>query len=284
MPIVNRLTIVGLGLIGGSLGLAVKRRHVAKEVIGLSRHPATLRRARASRAIDWGTTRVGEAVREADLIIVATPVDTIVPLAHRIATSMRPGSVLSDVGSTKAAIVGALERTLPPRIAFVGAHPLAGSEQQGLSAASPTLFDGSTCVLTPTMRTDRRALRRVDRFWSALGADVITMTPQAHDRLVARTSHLPHLLAYALTQAMTIAPLSRAPRSFLDMTRIAKSAPELWDDIFLSNRAELLDALRRFEQERRALRRAIVHGDRRTLRHLLTRAHAKRHALKDGDT
>src|SRR3989338_377922 len=153
MTLFKQVTIVGLGLMGGSLGLAIRRNRLASTVVGLSSHAATLRRAKARGAINSGTTNAKQAVQDADLVVLATPVDTIVPLALRLTTWMRPGSILTDVGSTKATIVNALERRLPRHVAFVGAHPLAGSEQRGIEAAEAWLFDGAVCVLTPTPHT-----------------------------------------------------------------------------------------------------------------------------------
>ncbi|MBI3996959.1 MAG: prephenate dehydrogenase [Candidatus Omnitrophica bacterium] len=270
-------------MIGGSLGMAAKRRHLARHIVGVSRHAATLRQAKARGAITTGTTRLEDGVRGADLVILATPVDTIVPLAKRAAASMRAGSVLTDVGSTKGAIVAALERSLPRRISVVGGHPIAGSEACGFAAASPALFDGSTCILTRTTSTDRHTLQRVSRFWKSLGVRVIVMSPRDHDRLLANTSHLPHLLAYALAQTLEGGSTRPMPQSFLDMTRVAKSHPELWDDIFLSNRPALLAAIARFEREWRRLRTAVAQGNRQKLRQCLASAYAKRRAIKDSD-
>ena len=279
-PLFGQLTIVGLGLIGGSVGMAAKRRRLARRVVGLSRRPATIRRARARGAIDWGTTDPARAVQNADLVILATPVDALIPQALRLARLMRPGAILTDAGSTKAAVVNALERRLPDRVRFVGSHPIAGSERRGIAAAEPRLFDGSLCVVTPATSTDRRALAAVKRFWNRLGMRVVTMSPARHDRCLAGGSHLPHLIAFAL--AGSAAPgLPRAPRSFLDMTRLAESAPDLWDDIFLSNRTHLLRALAAFAGELDRLRRAVARNDRAFLRRRLARAQRRRHAFKE---
>ncbi len=261
--------------------MALRRRRVARAVVGVSRRPASWRRAKRLGAIDWGTTDLARAVAGAEVVVLATPVDAIVPCGRRAARSMRPGSVLTDVGSTKAAIIRALERGLPRGVPFVGAHPIAGSEQQGIGAATKRLFDGSVCLLTPTARTSPRALAAVRRFWTPLVGAVITMSPSQHDRLLAGISHLPHLVACSLVGAAT-GSLPRLPQSFLDMTRIAQSDPDLWDDIFLSNRANLLEAMDRFERGWRRLRAAVARGDRVALRRLLRRAQAARHALEDG--
>ena len=280
MPPFNRVTIVGLGLIGGSLGIAVKRRHVAKTVVGFSRTAATLRRARRGGAIDVGTMNAQHAVCDADLVVIATPVDTVVAQAKRLARFMRPGSVLTDVGSTKAFIVSELERTLPRGIAFVGGHPLAGSEQRGLDAANARLFDGSICVLTPTAETDPQALKRVIRFWKPLVRRVVTMSPAQHDRLLAATSHLPHALACCLVQAVPAGPLPQAPRSFLDMTRIAKSDPGLWGAILFTNRKNLLEQMQRFDTQWRRLRRRLSRRDRAGVWALLGAAQRRRNAME----
>ena len=281
MSLFNRVTIVGLGLIGGSLGMAVKRRGLAREVVGVSRSTTMVRRAQSRRAIDWGTTDLARGVKDADLVVLATPVDAIIAQGSRAARAMRRGSILTDVGSTKASIVRRLERAMPRGVAFVGAHPLAGSEQQGIEAAEQGLFDGSVCVLTPTAHTSQAALRRVRRLWLALADEVITMRPARHDQLLACTSHLPHLLAFSLTLAIHPRPLSRAPRSFLDVTRIAKSNPTLWDDIFLTNRKPILSAMAQFERSWRQLRACLAQADRARLRRLLAQAKAKRDALQD---
>ena len=279
MAFFKQVTIAGLGLIGGSLGMAIRRRGLAGRVVGLSRRAQTLRLARRLGAVDWGTTDPAAAAREADLLIVATPVDRIIPVAQRCARQMRLGSIISDVGSTKSHIVDTLQRTLPEGLAFVGAHPIAGSEARGIRAAQPRLFDGATCLLTPTAHTDRRALRRVAQLWRSLSGRVLLMTPPRHDALLAATSHLPHLLAFCL--ALTVDPTAPCvPRSFLDMTRVAKSGPALWDDIFLANRTELLAALDRMERQVHRMRRQLTRSDRAGLRRLLARANATCEALE----
>lgn len=277
--IFGHVTIVGLGLIGGSLGLALRRRRLASEVVGLSHRLATLRVAKRRGAIDWGTTDPQAAVAGADLVILATPVDLIVPAARRLARFLPTGAVLTDVGSTKARVVRALDCALPPGLAFVGAHPLAGSEQRGIAAARADLFDGSVCILTPTPRTPRPALAAVARLWRPLAGRVIRMSPEAHDRALAETSHLPHVMAACLALAGARAPLAGAVPSFLAMTRVAKSDPELWDDIFFTNTAPVLAAMDRYAGVWRRLR-ALLAGKRRAeLRRALHLARTRRIAL-----
>jgi len=280
---VDRIAIIGLGLVGGSLGMAIRRRRLAREVIGYSRTPKTIARATRHGAIDRGFTDLRRAVQGAQLVVLATPVDTIIPLAKRLAPHVPIGGVITDVGSTKERIVEALERSLPRAVAFVGAHPLAGSEQQGIAAARATLFDGSTCIVTATPRTHPHALHTVTRLWKSIARRVVVMDPQRHDALLAATSHLPHLLAFALMRATDDAALALAPRSFLDATRVAKSNPDLWDDILLSNRAAIVESMRRFDRQWRGLRTRLARGDRAALRALMAHAKSKRDALAHRD-
>ncbi len=261
------------------MGMAIRRRRLASTVVGFSRKVSTLRRAKRRGAIDVGTSDVKRAVREADLVVLATPVDDIVPIALRAAKWMPPGSVLTDVGSTKGRLVSELERRLPSRVAFVGAHPLAGSEQRGIDAAHPRLFDGAVCILTSTPRTSRRALRIARRLWTPLTGRVVTMSPEAHDQLLGATSHLPHLLAYALVNSVNAGALAVTPPSFLELTRIAKSPPDLWDDILFTNRRALLGHMARFDRHWNAMRRCLSRHDQAGLLRLLARAKAKRDAL-----
>lgn len=277
----KQITIVGLGLIGGSLGMAIRRRRLARTVVGLSRTAATLRAAKRRGAIDAGTTDPRRAIQGADLVVLATPADTIVPLAKRLAWFMPRGSVLTDVGSVKGGIVRSLERAMPRGVAFVGAHPLAGSEQRGIAAARANLFDGSVCIMTATSQTDARALKRVLGLWKPLVRRVVVMHPARHDRLLAAVSHVPHLIAFCLVNATEDEARSLAPRSFLDATRVAQSDPALWDDILLGNRAALLAAVGRFDRQWRVLRTQVAQGNRAALLRFLASAQAKRDALQD---
>jgi len=281
MPLFKQITIVGLGLMGGSLGMAIKRHRLAREVVGLSRGSSTVRQAIRRGAIDRGTTNAARAVKDADVVVFAIPVHTIVPYAKRLARHMRAGAILTDVGSTKAQIVRTLERTLPPHVAFVGTHPLAGSEQRGLAAARPCLFDGSVCIVTATKRTNRQALACIRRLWKALACRVVVMDPQTHDRLLAQVSHLPHLVAFCLVEATNHGARQVAPRSFLDATRVANSDPGLWDGILLSNRHAVLAAMERFDRTWNRVRHLLVEANHRTLYRFLQHARTIRQSLTD---
>ena len=279
MPQINRVTIVGLGLIGGSLGMAVRRGRVARLVVGVSRRAGTAARAKSRGAIDRASGSLAGAVRDADVVVLAVPVGAVVPSVRRMRRSLRRGTLLMDVGSTKAQIVRGIERILPAGVDYVGAHPIAGSERRGIEAAEAGLFKGAVCVLTPGRRTSRAALGRARTFWTALGMQVLVMSPARHDRLLAGASHLPHVIAFSLARAVSLAPLPAAPRSFLDMTRIAKSDPALWRDILLTNRPSLINALDRFTADLRRMRVALAAGRPAAVRRLLSAGKRRRDAL-----
>lgn len=269
----RQVTIVGLGLIGGSLGLAIKRRRLARCVVGYSRRTATVRRAKARGAIDCGTRDLAEAVRGSDVVVIATPVGLIVPIAQVVARVAAPGTIITDVGSVKGAIVRQLDGA---RANFVGAHPLAGSERNGIAAAEPRLFNGSTCILTPTRCTNAAALRRVRLLWQSLGTCVVMMPPARHDALVAAMSHLPHALAFGLMHGTPAAARRLASRSFLDATRVAASDPRLWEEILLMNRRGVLAALRLLEVQLRGFQRLLARHDARGLHRWIHTARRRR--------
>jgi prephenate dehydrogenase len=274
----NRVSIIGLGLMGGSLGMALKRHHVAREVVGWSRKGSTLQQAKRKRAIDVGTSDLRAAVRDADIVVLATPVSTIVPFGKRVAPLMSAGSILTDVGSSKTAIVAALE-SIPRHVKFVGGHPLAGSEERGIEAATADLFDDSIFVVTPTSRTNPAAARTVSQLWKSLGTRVHALSPSRHDALLAQTSHLSHLLAWCLTSATTRDAQAIAPPSFIGMTRIAQSDPDLWMDIVLSNRRHIAKAMTRFDREWHQLRSLLTSAKTAPLRQWLVTAQRMRKRL-----
>lgn len=276
----NLLTIVGVGLIGGSIGLAAKRRGVARRVRGLGRQQASLDRALSVGAIDEAHLDPQAALAGADLVVFCTPVDQIADQVLNFAQHCGSTALLTDAGSAKAAIVACVEAKLPaggPQ--FVGSHPLAGSERRGPEFADADLFQGRWTVVTPTSHTSAAAIERVTRFWSALGSKVKLMSPADHDRALARTSHLPHLLAAAL--AATLSPELRdlTASGFRDTTRIAAGDPRLWTAIFAQNRASVLDALGRFEGRLQEFRQALESGNHAAIDQLLAEAKEARDAL-----
>lgn len=244
----NQVAIVGIGLIGGSIGMAVKKRQVAKTVVGFARRQQTLRHALQKKAIDRGALNLREAVAEADLIILATPVKTIIKMAPAVFSAAKHGALVIDVGSSKSHIVNAMERVMPAHVSFVGSHPLAGSEKKGVDFASADLFAKSVCVVTPTRRTKASALARVKTFWQKLGAHTMPLSPRQHDTVVAQVSHLPHVLAFSLIAAINDRYAGFASGGLRDTTRIASSDPSLWCDTFSSNKKELLKAMQVFKK------------------------------------
>ncbi len=273
------LTIIGAGLIGGSLGLAAKKRGLARLVRGVGRRQCSLDQARAVGAIDEGFLDPSRAVAGSDVVIFCTPVDRIAEQVVALAPLCSPGTLLTDAGSTKGTIVAAVEGNLVRGVEFVGSHPLAGSEKRGPEHADADLFEGRWTVVTRTPRTDPAALERTVVFWEALGSRVRVMTPDGHDRALAVTSHLPHLLASALAGILPDELTSLTAGGFRDTTRIAAGDPGLWTAIFHHNRAALLDALVPFADRLERLRQALEKHDWATLEALLGQAKKVRDAL-----
>ncbi|MBI5144352.1 MAG: prephenate dehydrogenase/arogenate dehydrogenase family protein [Candidatus Omnitrophica bacterium] len=276
----NKIAIIGVGLIGGSIGLAIKRNRVAGKVMGIFRRRSTLRRALRFKAIDKGTMDLKEGVKGADLIIIATPVSSIPALFRELIKHAKRGAIVTDVGSTKSWIVDRIEKTPGlSSIFFVGSHPMAGSEHSGVEFAKEDLFKGSPCIVTRTKKTNKRALSKVINFWKALGTKVEVMSPARHDRSVSIISHLPHIVAFSLAGAVPKKELLYAAEGFKDTTRVASSDPLLWSDIFLTNREELLRSARIFERYFKKLTGALSKDSRLRLVRLLKGAKAKRDSL-----
>jgi len=242
----KKIAIIGVGLIGGSLGLAIREKGLAREVVGVTRHRGSLKKAKSIGAIDRGTLDPLEAAKGADLVVIATPISQISGLVKKLAGSLKSGCIITDVGSAKSKVVGQAERVLPKGIYFVGGHPMAGSEKKGVGSASANLFDDSICFLTRTRRTNPRALKIVRNIWTRVGARVEVVSPRLHDRIVATVSHLPHLAAFNLASAVSSSNLRYAAGGFRDTTRIASSDPVIWRDIYLANSKEVAKALDRF--------------------------------------
>jgi prephenate dehydrogenase len=276
---VHTLTIVGVGLIGGSIGLAAKRRGLAHVVVGTGRRVITLERAKDLGAIDSFTPDLPAAIHQANLAVFCTPVDEIASQILAAAPGCAPGTLLTDAGSTKGAIVRALEGRLPAGVAFVGSHPLAGSEKRGPEHADGDLFQGRLTVITPTAHTDPAALERTMAFWQALGAKVRVMDPDEHDRALALTSHLPHLLAAALASILRPELYDLTATGFRDTTRVAAGDPSIWTGIFAQNRTAVLDCLSKLEDCLCHFRTLLESGDRAVLDDVLSKAKKVRDAL-----
>jgi prephenate dehydrogenase len=277
---IKTLTIVGVGLIGGSIGLAARQRGLAERIVGVGRQRNSLDRALAVGAIDEGCLDLRQGVQRAEVAVFCTPVDRIVEQVLTAAPGCTPGTLLTDAGSTKAVIVEALDGRLPPGIAYVGSHPLAGSEKQGPEHADPRLFQERLTVVTPTNKTDPEALARTEAFWQALGARVRVMTPHEHDRALALTSHLPHLLASALAGILPPAYHDLTASGFRDTTRVAAGDPGLWSAIFAQNREALLQTLAQLRGRLDEFQKALDPQDQHTLNTLLSQAKRTRDALE----
>jgi prephenate dehydrogenase len=280
----ERAAIVGVGLIGGSLALAARTAGLIGTTVGVGRGAANLATARARGLVDRTTDDFG-AIGPVDLAVLAVPVRSIERVARELLPHLAPGTVLTDVGSVKGPIVAGLEALCPPSVPFVGTHPIAGSERGGAAAAEETLFRGARCVITPTPRTDPAALQRVEALWRGVGAVVERTSPEAHDRALAWTSHLVHVIAYALAHAIeTVDPelFRYAGPSLRDATRVAASAPSLWSDILLTNADAVSDAAAVFDAELERFCSAVRRRDEAALAELLAAGHAARARLGGG--
>jgi prephenate dehydrogenase len=281
---IGRLAVVGLGLLGGSAARGARARGLAREIVAVGRRAEGLAPALEDGTVDRATTDLVDGVGDADLVLLATPVSTLPGLLSEVWRAVDADAILSDVGSTKRAIVSAAERLASSRaLAFVGGHPMAGSEQSGYAGARADLFAGATVILTPTELTDPGALKQLSEFWEALGSRVVMLDPDVHDRLVAAVSHLPHLVAFALMEAVArldAGALNLAGRGFADATRIAASDPRIWQDIFLTNREALAEPLTAFRSALEELERLIGAQDAAGLEAALARIRAIRNSLK----
>lgn len=247
MPL-TRISIIGVGLLGGSIGLAAKSSIKDCHITGYGHRKATLDRALEIGAIDQAADDLPEAVSNCDLVVLGTPVGLFAPILAEIAQALRPGTIVTDVGSTKRSVVEMGERLLPKGIPFIGSHPMAGSEKRGIEFARADLFQNALCILTPTARTDVQALHAVESFWQTLGMRLTRLSPEEHDRLLAEVSHLPHVIAAALIAMQEESALTLAGKGFLDATRIAGGDGGLWRDILVDNRDNLLLSLAKLKK------------------------------------
>ena len=275
----RRVAIVGVGFMGASLGLAIKKKGLAREIIGIGHQETSLNEAKAIGAINEGTLDFNKGIIGADLIVLATPVNTILDFIETLGKEHRRGCIITDLGSTKTAIVERAEKVLHHSLLFVGSHPLVGSEKKGPGAATAQLYEGGTCVMTPTDKTNRLAREKIKQFWSQLGSTVKLMTPQEHDQVFAYISHVPHLAAFALMKAVPDEYLDQATQGFKDTTRIAASDPLVWRDIALSNHKPVLKALDEAVKVLAAMRKSIVARDAQALTDIFKVARDKRERL-----
>jgi prephenate dehydrogenase len=260
------VSIVGVGLIGGSIGLALRSRGLASRVVGVGRNMESLEQACERGTIDQATAELAEGVAGADVVVVCTPVSRIPQDVRKVAEFAPEAALVTDAGSTKRQIVEAVERHAAASSMFVGAHPLAGSERSGSAHAHPGLFDDRVCVLTPTPRTPGPRLTRARAFWGGLGCRVLEMSPIEHDEVLAYTSHLPHALAAALASSVPAEWLEVAAGAFRDGTRVAAADTGLWTAIFRDNRGPLLKAIGTFQDRISAFKYALMTDDEDSIR------------------
>jgi prephenate dehydrogenase len=286
---INRLALIGVGLIGGSLARALRDAGHVREVIGYGRGLANLQRAVELGVADRIETSLSAAVRDADMVVLATPVGCMAEILGTIAPYLAKDAVVTDVGSVKGAIASAARAALGEKLtSFVPGHPIAGTERTGVEASFSSLFVGRRVVLTPLPETSAEAVTRVRAMWQAAGAEVVNMNVEHHDAVLAATSHLPHLLAYALVDMLARLDDSReifayAAGGFRDFTRIASSDPVMWRDISLANREAIVSMLKKYRAELDGLIAAVTAGDGTKLQTLFARAKAARDALVTND-
>jgi len=263
----NNVTIIGVGLIGGSLAKVLKTTGLAGMITGAGRSRETLELAQRIGVIDRIGQGSASAVEGADLVILASPVGTFETAVREVGPHLKEGTILTDVGSVKGELVRKIEGLLPARVHYVPGHPIAGKEKFGVSEATETLFRGAKCILTPTQRTDRQALDAVKEMWKTAGAKVIVMDPDVHDKVFAAVSHMPHVAAFAMMFAVaelntgTEDYISFSGAGFRDFTRIAASSPEIWRDICLMNRENIVQMIERYQLSLDRLKTDILEGD-----------------------
>jgi prephenate dehydrogenase len=286
MPLINRLVIIGVGLIGGSLARVLREKGEVGEIVGVGRGAKNLIRAVELGVIDRYTHDPAEAVKDADMVFLSIPVCSIAAMTERIAPALAPGCIVTDGGSVKGEIVAACEPLMPAGTYFVGGHPIAGTEKSGVEASFAALYENRRCILTPTKATEPDALKKVARMWEIAGSEVVLMDSIKHDRVLAAISHLPHMVAYALVNAVgdydrfDESILTYSAGGFKDFTRIASSDPAMWRDIALMNREGILELTDFFSTYLAKLRTLVERGDAEGLEDFFTRSKERRDAIR----
>ena len=282
----DRVALIGIGLIGSSLARALRRDSPGTSIVACARRSETLATVRRLDLADETTDDPATAAANADLVVIATPLSAYAEIGRRIAPALRPGAILTDVGSVKQAVIRDLQPHLPPGVHFVPAHPVAGTEHSGPESGFAELFRGRWCILIALPETASEAVARVGRMWERVGMRVVTMSADHHDKVLAVTSHLPHLIAYTivgtatdLEDSLKSEVIEFSASGFRDFTRIAASDPVMWRDIFLNNREAVLEILQRFNEDLTALQRAIRWGEGDKLQDLFTRTRAIRRSI-----
>jgi len=282
----QKVTVVGVGLLGGSLGLAIKARGLAAKVDGFVRRSSSITECQQWGIVDHATRDLARAVEGADLVILCTPLSRMRELTEKMLPALKRGAIVTDVGSVKGSVVEELEPLISGAGAyFVGSHPMAGGEKMGASAARADLFVQAICLITPTANSEPDAVRQVDQFWQSVGARTLRLSPSAHDDLVSRSSHLPHVVAAELANYVLspVHPPEQAivcANGFRDTTRIASGSPEMWRDIALANRRNLSRVLGVFIEDLQEFRLALENGDVKTIEEFFDKAKQRRDAWR----
>jgi len=282
----DRVAFIGIGLIGSSLARVMRRDGLVREIVACARRPETLATVRELKLADRVTADPADAVAGADLVVIATPLSAYAEIGRRIGPALKPGAIVTDVGSVKGAAIRDLRPSLPDTVHFVAGHPVAGTEHSGPESGFAELFDGRWCILTPLPGADAGVVEKLTKLWQATGSKVVTMGPEHHDKVLAIVSHLPHLIAYTIVDTATNLEtdlqsevIEFSASGFRDFTRIAASDPVMWRDVFLANREAVLEMLQRFTEDLTALQRAIRRGEGDKLQELFTRTRAIRRAI-----
>tara|TARA_B100000686_G_scaffold355052_1_gene469447 strand:+ start:8552 stop:9430 length:879 start_codon:yes stop_codon:yes gene_type:complete len=285
-PLFNRVAVIGVGLLGGSLALACKKRGIASTVVGYGRQLERIREAQTIGIVDQATDNLKEAIEGADLVVLCTPVEDIPLKARELSIFLKPKSILTDVGSVKESIVTEIEKIIPAGRYFVGSHPIAGGEQSGFEKSNSDLYQNALSIITPTKNTHTLALDQVTKLWERLGSEIIILEPEEHDLIYGSISHMPHAIAFALMNTLGAMQsknhgdlLSFGGKGLLDYTRIASSDPIMWRDIFLANRKHILNCLKSFQGIFDDLKENIEHGDGDKLQEIFKKSNGYREKL-----
>lgn len=263
----NSVAIVGVGLIGGSFALSARQKGIFNHIVGIGRTPENLRKARDLNVVDEFTLNLDEGVKNAELVVIATPVSDIIPIIKKVLPALKKGAIITDVGSVKNEIMIETDKLSLPGVFFVGSHPIAGTENSGVEAAFSDLFLGKKCILTPSEKTDPSALEKIKNLWMSVGSEVFFMDSEQHDQILGAVSHLPHMVAFALVNYLH--EINNEKESVFkfsggglkDITRIAASHPIMWKDIALMNKENLVNLMEGFQKTLEELKELINRGD-----------------------
>jgi prephenate dehydrogenase len=277
----KKITVIGMGLLGSSITMAAMRAFPKVSIVGFSHRQSTRRKANRLNVANYIAETLEQAVAGADIVILATPILTFEAYFCQIAPFLKPGGIVTDVGSTKASVHHWAEKSLPRGACFVGSHPIAGSEKRGVEYARDDLLAGARCILTETPKTNRQAVRLLKMFWTALGCRVQALNPAMHDRIYGLISHLPHITAAALVNASDFEDMKYAGKGFIDTSRLASGPTDVWTDVLLTNNRNIISGLERLIRQLGVLKTAVQAKNARKISQLLEKARTKRHALME---